>query len=43
MAFNELELALAELNHHYHAIGDCVAPRQAPFAFHEGRKLGLSI
>ena len=26
-----------------HAIGDCVAPRMAPYAFYEGRKLGLSL
>jgi hypothetical protein len=26
-----------------HRIGDCAAPRQAAFAFHEGRKLGLSL
>jgi 2,4-dienoyl-CoA reductase-like NADH-dependent reductase (Old Yellow Enzyme family) len=24
-------------------IGDCAAPRQAPFAFYEGRKTGLEI
>jgi hypothetical protein len=26
-----------------HRIGDCAAPRQAAFAFHEGRKLGLML
>jgi 2,4-dienoyl-CoA reductase-like NADH-dependent reductase (Old Yellow Enzyme family) len=26
-----------------HRIGDCAAPRQAPYAFHEGRKLGLAL
>lgn len=26
-----------------HRIGDCVAPRQAPYAFHEGRKVALSL
>lgn len=26
-----------------HRIGDCVAPRQAPYAFHEGRKIALSL
>jgi len=26
-----------------HMIGDCVAPRQAPFAFYEGRKMGLAL
>ena len=26
-----------------HRIGDCVAPRQAPYAFYEGRKLGREL
>ena len=26
-----------------HIIGDCVAPRMAPYAFYEGRKLALSL
>jgi 2,4-dienoyl-CoA reductase-like NADH-dependent reductase (Old Yellow Enzyme family)/thioredoxin reductase len=26
-----------------HRIGDCAAPRQAPYAFHEGRKLALAL
>jgi len=26
-----------------HRIGDCAAPRQAPYAFHEGRKVALQI
>jgi NADPH-dependent 2,4-dienoyl-CoA reductase/sulfur reductase-like enzyme len=26
-----------------HRIGDCAAPRQAPYAFHDGRKLGLAL
>ena len=26
-----------------HRVGDCVAPRQAPYAFHEGRKLALGL
>ena len=26
-----------------HRIGDCAAPRQAPYAFYEGRKVALSI
>jgi NADPH-dependent 2,4-dienoyl-CoA reductase/sulfur reductase-like enzyme len=26
-----------------HRIGDCAAPRQAPYAFHEGRKLALTL
>jgi 2,4-dienoyl-CoA reductase-like NADH-dependent reductase (Old Yellow Enzyme family)/thioredoxin reductase len=43
MAFNELELGLQEIGIACHTIGDCVAPRQAPYAFYEGRKLGLSL
>ncbi len=26
-----------------HRIGDCAAPRQAPYAFHEGRKVALGL
>ena len=26
-----------------HRIGDCAAPRQAPYAFHEGRRVALSL
>ncbi|OYU19966.1 MAG: oxidoreductase [Rhodobacteraceae bacterium PARR1] len=26
-----------------HRIGDCTAPRQAPYAFHEGRKVAIGI
>jgi hypothetical protein len=26
-----------------HRIGDCAAPRQAPYAFHEGRKVALTL
>lgn len=26
-----------------HRIGDCAAPRQAPYAFHEGRKIALNL
>ena len=44
-ACNELELRLREQNTTFelHTIGDCVAPRQAPFAFFEGRKLGIRL
>ncbi|MFT6155516.1 MAG: pyruvate/2-oxoglutarate dehydrogenase complex dihydrolipoamide dehydrogenase (E3) component [Neolewinella sp.] len=38
-AFNDLELELTELNTETHTVGDCVAPRNAAYAFHEGRKL----
>jgi 2,4-dienoyl-CoA reductase-like NADH-dependent reductase (Old Yellow Enzyme family)/thioredoxin reductase len=40
---NEVELALAETDVRFHVIGDAAAPRQAPFAFHEGRKIGLAL
>ena len=35
--------ALAGSDREVHAIGDCVAARQAPAAIYEGRKLGLSL
>ena len=35
--------ALAGSRREVHAIGDCVAARQAPAAIYEGRRLGLSI
>jgi hypothetical protein len=34
---------LAELGIPVRQIGDCAAPRQAPYAFYEGRKTGLEI
>jgi 2,4-dienoyl-CoA reductase-like NADH-dependent reductase (Old Yellow Enzyme family)/thioredoxin reductase len=34
---------LAELGISTRQIGDCAAPRQAPYAFYEGRKTGLEI
>ena len=40
---NDLELALAEAGVSLHVIGDAAAPRQAPYAFHDGRKIGLAI
>ncbi|RUV79486.1 oxidoreductase, partial [Mesorhizobium sp. M1A.F.Ca.IN.020.32.1.1] len=27
----------------FHQIGDCAAPRQAPYAFYEGRKVALEL
>ena len=41
--FNEVELALAETDIKFHVIGDAAAPRQAPYAFHDGRKIGLTL
>lgn len=40
MALNDLELELSALGVETLTVGDCVAPRNAAFAFHEGRKLG---
>ncbi len=40
---NSVELALAETDTRFHVIGDAAAPRTAPFAFHDGRKIGLAI
>jgi len=40
---NDVELALADSNISFHVIGDAAAPRQAPYAFHDGRKVGLRI
>ena len=41
--YNDVELALAEANVSFHVIGDAAAPRQAPYAFHDGRKIGLTL
>ncbi|RLA11695.1 MAG: hypothetical protein DRQ59_09290 [Gammaproteobacteria bacterium] len=43
MACNDIELALDRSDVVYHVIGDCAAPRSAPYAFHEGRKIGLTL
>ena len=40
---NEVELALADTDIRFHVVGDAAAPRQAPYAFHDGRKIGLAI
>ncbi len=40
-AFDPLSAALADLNPIL--IGDAAAPRQAPYAFHEGRKAALAV
>ncbi len=41
--FNDTELALTEHGISFHLIGDAAAPRQAPYAFHDGRKVGLTL
>ncbi|MCP3689215.1 MAG: FAD-dependent oxidoreductase [Gammaproteobacteria bacterium] len=40
---SDVELALAGSDIIFHLIGDAAAPRQAAFAFHDGRKVGLRI
>ena len=40
-SFDPISAELAEFD--FHLIGDAQAPRQAPFAFYEGRKCGLEI
>ena len=40
---NDVELALAGSDITFHVVGDAAAPRQAPYAFHDGRKVALSI
>ncbi len=39
----DVELALADSDIKFHVIGDAAAPRQAAYAFHDGRKVGLRI
>ena len=41
MAFDPLSAALADME--VHLIGDAAAPRLAPYAFHDGRKVALAI
>ena len=41
--YNDVELALAESGIGFHLVGDAAAPRQAPYAFHDGRKIGLGL
>ena len=43
VVYNDVELALAETDIRFHVIGDAAAPRQAPYAFHDGRKIGLAL
>jgi 2,4-dienoyl-CoA reductase-like NADH-dependent reductase (Old Yellow Enzyme family)/thioredoxin reductase len=43
VAFDELSRELAGHHASVISIGDCVAPRQAPFAIYEGRRAGLAI
>jgi NADPH-dependent 2,4-dienoyl-CoA reductase/sulfur reductase-like enzyme len=40
---NSIELALAAGSTRFHVIGDAAAPRTAPYAFHDGRKIGLAL
>ncbi|MGD8348990.1 MAG: FAD-dependent oxidoreductase [Gammaproteobacteria bacterium] len=43
VVYNDIELALAGAGVNFHLIGDAAAPRQAPYAFHDGRKIGLAL
>ena len=41
--YNQVELALSETEVSLHLAGDAAAPRAAPYAFHDGRKIGLAL
>jgi 2,4-dienoyl-CoA reductase-like NADH-dependent reductase (Old Yellow Enzyme family)/thioredoxin reductase len=43
IVYNEVELALSAADISLHVIGDAAAPRSAPYAFHDGRKIGLAL
>lgn len=43
VAANWLALELADLGVAFVEIGDGVAPRQAPYAFYEGRRAGMTV
>lgn len=43
IVYNDIERALNESDRQVHVVGDCAAPRSAPFAFHDGRKVGLFL
>ncbi len=43
VAYDELQQVLNCVDSKVYAIGDCVAPRQAPYAFYEGRKIALEL
>ena len=43
IAVDDVAQALAEAGIAHHAIGDCVAPRQASMAIYEARKLALTL
>jgi pyruvate/2-oxoglutarate dehydrogenase complex dihydrolipoamide dehydrogenase (E3) component len=40
---NDIERALSLVDRQVHVVGDCAAPRSAPFAFHDGRKVGILL
>lgn len=42
-AESSLQEALDQRDFRHHGIGDCVAPRQAPYAIYEGRDLALRL
>ena len=43
IVYNDVELALIDAGVNLHVIGDAAAPRSAPYAFHDGRKIGLAL
>ena len=43
MACNDIGIALSETDTKFHVIGDCANPRSAPYAFYDGRKIGLDL
>ena len=42
-AVDELSNELTALDYNHHLIGDASAPRQAPYAIYEGRKIGMGV
>ena len=43
MANDALATDLRAAGRAFRSLGDCAAPRQAPYAFHDGRRAGLEI
>lgn len=43
VAVDWLAIGLRDRGQRFVEIGDCAAPRQAPWAFHDGRKAGLAL
>jgi glycerol-3-phosphate dehydrogenase len=43
MAWNEIKTKLGKTDIKFHVVGDNAAPRSAPYAFYDGRKVGIAI